>query len=150
MSSAAPYLAQTIEPDEPPSQTAPVPSGRISGTAPPGGGRPRSPVILTPTNTSSNPNATPSDQEEGMPAGCFRNQPSVRSETGLANTQMNHFSGRLVRYLQTIISPHSSSLFVRVPHCRCRHVPFVRLLYGELRSLCKCSLYVDSPSVASE
>jgi len=71
MSSTASHLAQTIEPDEPPSQTLPVPSGRISGAAPPGGGRSRSPVILTPTNTSSNPNATLSDQEEGL-SGIFK------------------------------------------------------------------------------
>ncbi|KAF8290559.1 DUF846-domain-containing protein, partial [Clavulina sp. PMI_390] len=68
MSATTPFLAQTIEPDEP-TQSLPVPSGRIGGAASPTG-RAREPVILTPTN-SSNPNATPSDQEEGL-TGIFK------------------------------------------------------------------------------
>lgn len=65
MSSTQPFLPQTIEPDEP--QSLPVPSGRISGAASPGG-RAREQIVLTPTNTAvpTNPNATLSDQEEGV------------------------------------------------------------------------------------
>jgi len=65
MSSEASYIAQTIEPDEPPSKLQPVPSGRI-GTTSPSGGSPHPLVILTPTDTPLNSNATPSDQEEGL------------------------------------------------------------------------------------
>lgn len=67
MSSAVPLLDQTIEPDEP-SQTLPVPSGRIGGASSPTG-RAREQVILTPTASAPrvNPNATPGDTEEGEP-----------------------------------------------------------------------------------
>jgi hypothetical protein len=69
MSESIPFLPQTIEPDE---QQLPVPSGRISATSPIG--RPRDPVVLTPTNTDSatgrlNTIATPSDQEAGTRPG---------------------------------------------------------------------------------
>jgi len=73
MSESLPFLPQTIEPDEPQGLAPPV-SGRISTASPTG--RPRDPVVLTPTNLDSasgrvNPVATPGDQEAGL-AGILR------------------------------------------------------------------------------
>jgi len=73
MATSTPFLAQTIEPDEPENLSLPVPSGRISTTST---GRSHEPVVLTPSNTNSatgrlNPATTPSDQESGL-AGILR------------------------------------------------------------------------------
>jgi len=62
MSATTPFLATTIEPDEP---TAP--SGHIK----PSQNASRAPVVLTPTQSSSAANATPEDAEAGF-VGIFR------------------------------------------------------------------------------
>jgi len=62
MSATTPFLATTIEPDDPT-----VPSGHIASSPNPS----RTPVVLTPTQSAVNPNATPSDTEAGL-AGIFR------------------------------------------------------------------------------